>query len=184
MLKVSWERSFGDYTAAKLKEIFERFGEVEDIVIRSKKSKSKASAIVVMSSKDAVVSLSCFLSSGKVWDLGEYGINKQKKTAFITTKTIWISILTYWMCRGHEKHIKKKKSHICKNCHLGATFRKLINILNITVFGLARNIILVCLGQESLPVPLLFFSVPIIWNIYIVTYFACHWSSSFGMLIS
>ncbi|OAY84549.1 dnaJ homolog subfamily C member 17-like [Ananas comosus] len=54
MLKVSWERSLGDYTAAKLKEIFERFGEVEDIVIRSKKSKSKASAIVVMSSKDAV----------------------------------------------------------------------------------------------------------------------------------
>ncbi|WOL09716.1 hypothetical protein Cni_G18469 [Canna indica] len=55
MLKVSWERNLGDYTAVKLQELFERFGGVEDVVIRSKASKKKGSAIVVMSSKDAAV---------------------------------------------------------------------------------------------------------------------------------
>lgn len=55
MLKVSWETSGGNYGAAKLREIFERFGIVEDVVIRSKSSKKKASAIVVMTSRDAMV---------------------------------------------------------------------------------------------------------------------------------
>ncbi|XP_073002519.1 uncharacterized protein [Typha latifolia] len=67
MLKVSWERSLGDYSAAKLREIFERFGDVEDVVIRSKKSRSKGSAIVVMGSKDvaaaAIHSMSGSLSN-------------------------------------------------------------------------------------------------------------------------
>ncbi|PKU80119.1 Chaperone protein dnaJ 10 [Dendrobium catenatum] len=54
MLKVTWETSAGDYSAAKLRGIFARFGIVEDVVIRSKSSKKKASAIIVMASKDAV----------------------------------------------------------------------------------------------------------------------------------
>lgn len=56
MLKVSWERNSGDYTAIKLRELFEKFGGVEDVVIRSKASKKRGSAIVVMSSKEAAVS--------------------------------------------------------------------------------------------------------------------------------
>ncbi|KAG0488518.1 hypothetical protein HPP92_007329 [Vanilla planifolia] len=55
ILKVSWEISVGEYGAAKLREIFERFGTVEDVVIRSKISKKKASAIVVMASREAAV---------------------------------------------------------------------------------------------------------------------------------
>lgn len=56
MLKVSWERDLGDYTAVNLRELFESFGGVEDVVIRSKGSRKKGSAIIVMSSKDAAVS--------------------------------------------------------------------------------------------------------------------------------
>lgn len=55
ILKVSWERDLGDYSAVKLRELFERFGAVEDVVIRTKGSKKRGSAIVVMSSKDAAV---------------------------------------------------------------------------------------------------------------------------------
>ncbi|XP_038979756.1 LOW QUALITY PROTEIN: dnaJ homolog subfamily C member 17-like [Phoenix dactylifera] len=55
LLKVSWERDLGDYSAVKLRELFERFGAVEDVVIRTKGSKKRGSAIVVMSSKDAAV---------------------------------------------------------------------------------------------------------------------------------
>ncbi|RWW78702.1 hypothetical protein BHE74_00013056, partial [Ensete ventricosum] len=55
MLKVSWETNLGDYTAVKLRELFEKFGGVEDVVIRSKASKKRGSAIVVMSSKEAAV---------------------------------------------------------------------------------------------------------------------------------
>ncbi|KAF3321161.1 dnaJ subfamily C member 17 isoform X3 [Carex littledalei] len=54
MLKVSWERALGEYSATRLREIFEKFGKVEDVVIRSKKSKNKGTALIVMSSKDAV----------------------------------------------------------------------------------------------------------------------------------
>jgi hypothetical protein len=56
-LKVSWEGVADYYTAAKLDEIFKQFGKVEDIVIKTRKSKSKGSAIVVMASKEAAVSL-------------------------------------------------------------------------------------------------------------------------------
>ncbi|CAM0870566.1 unnamed protein product [Alopecurus aequalis] len=52
-LKVSWEGGADYYTAAKLDEIFKQFGEVEDIVIMAKKSRSKGSAVVVMASKEA-----------------------------------------------------------------------------------------------------------------------------------
>lgn len=55
MLKVSWDRNAGDYDAAKLREIFEKFGSVEDVVIRSKTSKNKASAIIVMTSREAMI---------------------------------------------------------------------------------------------------------------------------------
>ena len=54
VLKVSWEKSGEDYTAEKLREVFAKFGEVEDIVIKS--SRKKGSALVVMASKEAVVS--------------------------------------------------------------------------------------------------------------------------------
>ncbi|KAH7689988.1 Molecular chaperone (DnaJ superfamily) domain-containing protein [Dioscorea alata] len=55
VLKVSWERDGRDYDAVQLTKLFERFGRVEDVVIKSKKSKKKGSAIVVMSSKVAAV---------------------------------------------------------------------------------------------------------------------------------
>ncbi|CAK9316011.1 unnamed protein product [Citrullus colocynthis] len=54
MLKVSWEKIGEDYTAEKLREMFSKFGEVEDVVIRHNKKK-KGSAVIVMSSKDAAV---------------------------------------------------------------------------------------------------------------------------------
>ncbi|XBI76254.1 hypothetical protein VPH35_069513 [Triticum aestivum] len=53
VLKVSWEGGADYYTAAKLDEIFRQFGEVEDIVIKTRKPRSKGSAIVVMASKVA-----------------------------------------------------------------------------------------------------------------------------------
>ncbi|CAH9075232.1 unnamed protein product [Cuscuta epithymum] len=53
VLKVSWDKvGVVDYTAQRLRELFGKFGEVEDVVIRS--SKRKGSALVVMASKDAV----------------------------------------------------------------------------------------------------------------------------------
>lgn len=55
ILKVSWEREGEDYSAARLKEVFGRFGEVEDVVIRAKGSKKRRSALIVMKSKDAAV---------------------------------------------------------------------------------------------------------------------------------
>ncbi|XP_059653882.1 uncharacterized protein LOC132300700 [Cornus florida] len=51
VLKVSWEKTGGDYNAQRLRKLFEQFGEVEDVVIRS--SKKRGSALVVMASKDA-----------------------------------------------------------------------------------------------------------------------------------
>ncbi|KAK4424031.1 DnaJsubfamily C member 10 [Sesamum alatum] len=53
VLKISWEKIGEDYTAHRLREIFEKFGAVEDVVIKS--SKKKGSALVVMASKDAAV---------------------------------------------------------------------------------------------------------------------------------
>uniref|UniRef100_A0ACD5WFW0 Uncharacterized protein n=2 Tax=Avena sativa TaxID=4498 RepID=A0ACD5WFW0_AVESA len=53
VLKVSWEGGAEYYTAAKLEEIFKQFGKVEDILIKTRKSRSKGSAIVVMASKEA-----------------------------------------------------------------------------------------------------------------------------------
>ncbi|XP_050220223.1 uncharacterized protein LOC126670516 [Mercurialis annua] len=53
MLKVSWEKVGEDYTAQRLKELFSKFGEVEDVVISS--SKKKRSAIVQMANKEAAV---------------------------------------------------------------------------------------------------------------------------------
>ncbi|KAJ0040119.1 hypothetical protein Pint_27889 [Pistacia integerrima] len=53
MLKMSWEKVGEDYTAERLKKIFSEFGQVEDVVIKS--SKKKGSALVVMSTKDAMV---------------------------------------------------------------------------------------------------------------------------------
>lgn len=53
MLKVSWEKIGKDYSAQRLKDLFQKFGEVKDVVIRS--SKKKGSAIIEMASKDAAV---------------------------------------------------------------------------------------------------------------------------------
>ncbi|GAV77246.1 DnaJ domain-containing protein/RRM_6 domain-containing protein [Cephalotus follicularis] len=53
VLKVSWEKIGGDYSAERLRELFLKFGEVEDVVIKS--SKNRGSALVVMGSKDAAV---------------------------------------------------------------------------------------------------------------------------------
>uniref|UniRef100_A0A0D6QXP5 J domain-containing protein n=1 Tax=Araucaria cunninghamii TaxID=56994 RepID=A0A0D6QXP5_ARACU len=53
MLKVTWNSldGRGDYSAERLREIFQKFGTVEDIVVRRKDSKKKASAVIVMGSK-------------------------------------------------------------------------------------------------------------------------------------
>jgi DnaJ homolog subfamily C member 17 len=56
VLNVSWEKVGGDYSAERLREIFGKFGEVEDVVIMSSKKK-KGKAIVVMKNKEAVVSV-------------------------------------------------------------------------------------------------------------------------------
>ncbi|XP_062209795.1 uncharacterized protein LOC133911534 isoform X1 [Phragmites australis] len=53
ILKVSWDGSADSYTAAKLEELFQKFGKVEDIVIKTSKSRSRGSAIVVMGTKEA-----------------------------------------------------------------------------------------------------------------------------------
>ncbi|CAH1423427.1 unnamed protein product [Lactuca virosa] len=53
MLKVSWEKGGLEYSAERLRGLFETFGEVKDVVIRS--SKKKGSALVVMASKEAAV---------------------------------------------------------------------------------------------------------------------------------
>ncbi|KAK1419351.1 hypothetical protein QVD17_28517 [Tagetes erecta] len=53
MLKVSWEKGGLDYSAQRLRELFESFGEVKDVVIRS--LKKKGSALIVMATKEAAV---------------------------------------------------------------------------------------------------------------------------------
>ncbi|KAJ0700136.1 putative RNA recognition motif domain, DnaJ domain, RNA-binding domain superfamily [Helianthus annuus] len=53
MLKVSWEKGGLDYSAQRLRELFETFGEVKDVVIRSQKK--KGSALVVMATKEAAM---------------------------------------------------------------------------------------------------------------------------------
>lgn len=51
VLKVSWEKFGEDYTAQRLRELFAKFGKVEDVVIKN--SKKRGSALVVMVSKEA-----------------------------------------------------------------------------------------------------------------------------------
>ncbi|KAF2288946.1 hypothetical protein GH714_022963 [Hevea brasiliensis] len=53
MLKVSWDKGGEDYTSERLKELFSRFGEVEDVVISS--SKKKRSALVQMATIEAAI---------------------------------------------------------------------------------------------------------------------------------
>lgn len=53
VLKVSWEKVGEDYSADKLRELFSKFGEVEDVVIKG--SKKKGSALVVMATKQGAV---------------------------------------------------------------------------------------------------------------------------------
>lgn len=53
ILKVSWEKVGEGYTAERLRELFSKFGDVEDVVIKKK----RGSALVVMASEDAAVSL-------------------------------------------------------------------------------------------------------------------------------
>ncbi|KAL2323988.1 hypothetical protein Fmac_023046 [Flemingia macrophylla] len=50
VLKVSWEKVGEDYSADKLREMFSKFGEVEDVVIKG--SKKKGSALVVMATEE------------------------------------------------------------------------------------------------------------------------------------
>lgn len=50
VLKVSWERIGEDYSAESLRELFEKFGEVEDAVIKS--LKKRVNALIVMATKD------------------------------------------------------------------------------------------------------------------------------------
>ncbi|GAA0152994.1 chaperone [Lithospermum erythrorhizon] len=56
MLKVTWEKIGEGYKAQQIKDLFEKFGVVEDVLIQSSKKK-KGSALVVMASKEAVVAV-------------------------------------------------------------------------------------------------------------------------------
>lgn len=53
VLKVSWEKTVSDYSSSRLRDMFEEFGDVEDVVIKS--SNKKGSALIVMGSKEDVV---------------------------------------------------------------------------------------------------------------------------------
>ncbi|XP_071734531.1 uncharacterized protein [Rutidosis leptorrhynchoides] len=64
MLKVSWETSGVDYTAQRLRELFEMFGSVKHVVIRS--SNKKRLALIVMGTKEEAVAA----ATGTV--LGDY----------------------------------------------------------------------------------------------------------------
>lgn len=56
VLKVSWGRIGEGYTVGKLREVFKKFGGVEDVVIR-RSTKKKCSALIVMATKDEAVSI-------------------------------------------------------------------------------------------------------------------------------
>lgn len=53
VLKVSWEKFGVDYSAERLRILFEKFGDVEDVVIRN--TKKRGSALVIMASKGAAI---------------------------------------------------------------------------------------------------------------------------------
>ncbi|KAL4186613.1 hypothetical protein AMTRI_Chr09g14960 [Amborella trichopoda] len=55
ILKVSWNDLGEGYTVTRLREVFESFGKVEDVLIRRPGSKKKRSALVVMGSRDEVI---------------------------------------------------------------------------------------------------------------------------------
>ncbi|XP_077220614.1 uncharacterized protein LOC143854501 [Tasmannia lanceolata] len=57
ILEVSWEKDGEDYSADRLKDLFWRFGGVEDIVVR-RGSKMRRNALVVMVSKNAAIAAS------------------------------------------------------------------------------------------------------------------------------
>ncbi|CAJ2630910.1 unnamed protein product [Trifolium pratense] len=52
VLKVSWEKIGEDYSVEKLRELFSKFGEVEDVI---KGNKKKCSALVVMATKQGAL---------------------------------------------------------------------------------------------------------------------------------
>jgi hypothetical protein len=56
ILKVSWDGSPDCYTAAKVKVLFQKFDEVEDLAIKTRKSRSNGSTIVIMGCKETAVS--------------------------------------------------------------------------------------------------------------------------------
>lgn len=51
-LQVSWDPSIGTYSNVELRAIFEEHGLVEDVIPRPAKKKSKASALIVMTSME------------------------------------------------------------------------------------------------------------------------------------
>ncbi|XP_061364972.1 uncharacterized protein LOC133308369 [Gastrolobium bilobum] len=53
VLKVSWEKFGEDYSSDKLRELFSKFGEVEDVVM--KVGKKRGSALVVMATREGAV---------------------------------------------------------------------------------------------------------------------------------
>lgn len=63
VLKVSWEKVGEDYSADRLRELFSKFGEVEDVVIKG--NKKKGSALVVMATKQGAVSVSSIVQQSR-----------------------------------------------------------------------------------------------------------------------
>lgn len=101
-LKASWtclEGGGGGYSAARLREIFEEFGQVEDIALRQSKSKKKSSALIVMSSKEAAVSTmshKCF----KVFHLSSRGYSVVLKQFLLLTAPLVFNLLYFNLLVG------------------------------------------------------------------------------------
>ncbi|KAK2967167.1 hypothetical protein RJ640_005211 [Escallonia rubra] len=85
VLKVSWEKLGENYSAQKLKELLERFGGVEDVVIKS--SKKRGSALVVMASKDAAVAATRSVCGSLTNPLLVLPLQNSATTAFSSTPT-------------------------------------------------------------------------------------------------
>uniref|UniRef100_A0A1J3IQ56 DnaJ-like protein subfamily C member 17 n=1 Tax=Noccaea caerulescens TaxID=107243 RepID=A0A1J3IQ56_NOCCA len=83
-LKVSWEKTGEGYTAERLREVFSEFGEVEDVVIKS--TKTKRSALVVMATKDGAVAATRTLCGHLSNPLLVVPLQRAGQTDFMTAK--------------------------------------------------------------------------------------------------
>lgn len=53
VFQASWDTSAGTYTETDLRNVFGKFGGVEDVILRPMKKKGKGSALVIMTNLQA-----------------------------------------------------------------------------------------------------------------------------------